>query len=282
VSGIALTLDAATASAEELGSLAASCLHLEIDTYPKPGLVSQVDTGSHADMTAAMLHASADLLQPYFAELATAGAQGAEMGRLRVIGIEAERAMLAATGGVNTYRGAIFGLGLLVAAAGFRSVWRGDRTLGGIVSRLWGDAILAGPVALRSHGSDAARRYGAGGARRQAADGFPTLYETGLLALASGACLSNGNEEAARVQCCFALIATLDDTNLLHRGGPEGLDFARRSAAEFIARGGVGRLDWRSEARAVHEAFVARNLSPGGSADLLAMSLFARALGETC
>ena len=269
-------------AAEDMAALAASCLHLEIDTYPKPGLVSPVDTGSHTDMDAAMLRASATLLQPYFAELAAAGAQGAEMGRLRIIGIEAERAMLAATDGVNTYRGAIFGLGLLVAAAGFRSVWRGDHLLGAIVSRLWGEAILAGPVPLRSHGSDAARRYGAGGARRQAANGFPALYKIGLPALAAGERLSNGQAEAARVQCCFALIASLDDTNLLHRGGPDGLDFARRSAAEFIARGGVGRPDWRAAARAVHQSFVARNLSPGGSADLLAMSLFARASGETC
>lgn len=277
-----IALEFGAGAAEDLGSLAASCLHLEIDTYPKPGLVSPVDTGSHADMDAAMLHASAELLKPYFAEMAAAGAQGAEMGRLRVIGIEAERAMLAATGGVNTYRGAIFGLGLLVAAAGFRSVWRGDRLLGGIVSRLWGDAILDGPVPLRSHGSDAARRYGVGGARRQAANGFPALYDIGLPALIAGERLSSGQAEAARVQCCFALIATLDDTNILHRGGPDGLEFARRSAAEFIARGGVGRVDWRAEARSVHEAFVERNLSPGGSADLLAMSLFARALGETC
>ena len=270
------------AAADDMGMLAAACLHLEIDTYPKPGLVSPVDTGSHRDMDAAMLHASADLLKPYFADLAAAGAQGAEMGRLRVIGIEAERAMLAATGGVNTYRGAIFGLGLLAAAAGFRSVWRGGRSLGEIVARLWGDAILAGPVSLRSHGSDAARRYGAGGARRQAADGFRALYDIGLPALIAGERLSGGHAEAARVQCCFALIAKLDDTNLLHRGGPGGLEFARRSAAEFIARGGVGRADWRTEARSVHEAFIERNLSPGGSADLLAMSLFARALGETC
>jgi len=280
MSGVAL--DFGTGAAAELGAIATACLHLEIDTYPKPGLVSPVDTGSHIDMDAAMLHASADVLKPYFADLAAAGAQGAEMGRLRVIGIEAERAMLETSGGVNTYRGAIFGLGLLVAAAGFRSVWRGDRLLGGIVSRLWGDAILAGPVSLRSHGADAARRFGAGGARRQAANGFPALYEVGLPALITGEKLASGNAEAARVQCTFALIATLDDTNLLHRRGQDGLDFARRSAAEFIARGGVGRVDWRSEARSVHEAFVERNLSPGGSADLLAMSLFARALGETC
>jgi triphosphoribosyl-dephospho-CoA synthase len=277
-----LSVEFSDGSAKELGSLASACLHLEIDTYPKPGLVSPVDSGSHSDMDAPMLHASADLLAPYFAELALAGAQGAEMSRLRVIGIAAERAMLEATGGVNTYRGAIFGLGLLVAAAGFRTVWRGDRLLGGIVTRLWGDAILNGPVPLRSHGALAGRKFGVGGARRQAAGGFPLVYQVGLPALVKGDQMARGNPEASRVQCCFALIAALDDTNLLHRGGQEGLEFARRTAAEFIARGGVSRTDWRSEARAVHEAFVARNLSPGGSADLLAMSLFARAVGETC
>jgi triphosphoribosyl-dephospho-CoA synthase len=190
--------------------------------------------------------------------------------------------MLAATGGVNTYRGAIFGLGLLTAAAGFRSAWQGDVTLGGIVARLWGEAIHAGPVLLHSHGMKAARQHGAGGARRQAADGFPLLYKIGMPALIEGERLSGGNAEASRVQCCFALIARLDDTNLLHRGGADGLAFARRQAAEFIARGGVGQPDWRNEARAVHDSFVERNLSPGGSADLLAMSLFTRAQGDPC
>ena len=279
---ITLALNTQIGIAEELALLASTCLHHEIDTYPKPGLVSPVDTGAHRDMTAAMLHASADLLMPFFAELAAAGAQGAEMRRLRIIGIEAERAMLEATGGVNTYRGAIFGLGLLAAAAGYRSASGDDERLGDIVARLWGGSILTGPTLSHSHGSEAARRYGAGGARWQAANGFPALYRIGLPALLAGEQLSHGHAEMARVQCCFALIAILDDTNLLHRGGQEGLDFARDSAAGFITRGGVGRAGWREEARAIHQAFVDRNLSPGGSADLLAMSLFAQALGETC
>src|SRR5262249_58196308 len=86
--------------------------------WPKPGLVSHVDSGSHTDMDAAMLQASAETLRPFFAELARAGQDGADMGRLRTIGLRAETAMLAVTGGVNTHRGAIFGLGLLCAAAG--------------------------------------------------------------------------------------------------------------------------------------------------------------------
>jgi len=90
----------------------------ELATWPKPGLVSHVDTGSHHDMDAAMLRRSVEALRPFLAELALAGSERADMSRLREIGLRAEAAMLTATGGVNTHRGAIFGLGLLCAAAG--------------------------------------------------------------------------------------------------------------------------------------------------------------------
>jgi len=80
--------------------------------------------------------------------------------------------------------------------------------------------------------------------------------------------------EAARVQACFALIASVEDTNILHRGGVQGLRFARQAAQSFLYGGGVARSDWRRRAAAVHLAFVERGLSPGGAADLLTMSLF--------
>ncbi len=82
------------------------------------------------------------------------------------------------------------------------------------------------------------------------------------------------DEEAARIQTCMTLIANVADTNLLHRGGPEGLRFAQASASVFLAAGGVASAGWRRRAVDIHHAFVARNLSPGGSADLLAMALF--------
>ncbi|WP_179403213.1 triphosphoribosyl-dephospho-CoA synthase MdcB [Burkholderia guangdongensis] len=273
-----------TALAERIAALAERSLLLEIDTYPKPGLVSQVDTGSHTDMDASTFARSAAALRPYFAELADAGARDAEMATLRKIGVRAEHAMLAATGGVNTHRGAIFGLGLLCAAAG--RLGGGVRampgasvepTLGAFVAHRWGADILTGPRASDSHGECARRRYGVGGARREAADGFPSVYRIALPALRRAA-REVGNmgddQEAARVDACFALIAALDDTNLLHRGGQDGLDFARASARAFIARGGVRAPDWRARAQALHRAFVARWLSPGGAADLLAMSVF--------
>ncbi|WP_430642555.1 triphosphoribosyl-dephospho-CoA synthase [Bradyrhizobium frederickii] len=77
-----------------------------------------------------------------------------------------------------------------------------------------------------------------------------------------------------RVETCMRLIAKVTDTNLLHRGGPEGLHFAQESASSFPAAGDFGSPGWRRRAADIHEAFVARNLSPGGSADLLAMALF--------
>ncbi|WP_431311010.1 triphosphoribosyl-dephospho-CoA synthase MdcB [Methylobacterium nigriterrae] len=263
-----------------IARIAVACLGEELETYPKPGLVSHVDSGSHADMDAGTFRASAAALEPWFSELARAGAAGAPMPALRRIGIAAEAAMRAATGGVNTHRGAIFGLGLLCAAAGGSACRPAgpDGSLGALVRARYADGILDGPVLLHAPGARARRRHGVGGAPAEAAAGFPTLYGVGLPALRRGRRLRPGDPEAARVEACLALVAHLEDTNLLHRGGPEGYAFARGAAARFIAEGGVGRADWRPRAEALHRAFVERNLSPGGAADLLAMTLFVGAV----
>ncbi len=262
--------------ARAIATLAVRSLELELEAWPKPGLVSLVDSGSHADMDAATFKRSAAAIAPYLTDLAAAGRIGSAMGRLRVIGLKAEAAMLLATRGVNTHRGAIFGLGLLCAAAGARSAGLAHprASLGAIVAQRWGAGIFDGPSPLHSHGTQARRAHGAGGARLEAGSGFPSLYEVGLPALREGRALGAGDEVAAQVQSCFALIATLEDTNLLHRGGADGLAFARSAAARFLRYGGVGHPDWRRRAEAVHRAFTARRLSPGGSADLLAMVIF--------
>ncbi|MDH2349228.1 triphosphoribosyl-dephospho-CoA synthase MdcB [Bradyrhizobium sp. SSUT112] len=259
-----------------IGAVAADCLVKELETWPKPGLVSHVDNGSHDDMDAGTFRRSAAAIRPYLQRLADAGALGCGMGRLRIIGLEAERAMFAATSGINTHRGAIFGLGLLCAAAGAKAGGLVDPVLplGDVVARLWGDSILDGPVLLHSHGSVARRRFRAGGARIEAARGFPSVYGIGLPALRRAVPGLPENMEAARVEACFALIASVEDTNLLHRGGLDGLRFAHVAARSFIDAGGVRAPGWRPRAQSIHESFVVRRLSPGGSADLLAMTLF--------
>ena len=235
------------------------------------------DNGSHTDMDAAMFRRSAAAIRPFFRELVVAGACNAEMAALRRIGLRGERAMLAATRGVNTHRGAIFGLGLLCAAAGLRASGHGDVNvpLGWLVAARWGRDIVGGPRLPDSHGELASRRYGAGGARREASLGFPSVYEVGLPALRGALRATGGDAPAARVQACFALIAILEDTNLLHRGGADGLRYARQCAQRFLDAGGVRQPHWQARAEAVHHAFVERRLSPGGTADVLAMSVFA-------
>ncbi len=260
-----------------VAACARASLLAELNTWPKPGLVSHVDQGSHSDMDAASFEASAAAIEPFFARLTEAGAAGAAMPELRSIGIAAERAMLTATGGINTHRGAIFGLGLVCAAAGM--AWSGRRPhwraaeLGQSIHQQWGRSILSGPIPLRSHGTEALRQFGAGGARAQAASGFPHVLETALPALRLARRSATGDVEAARVQAFFALLAVVDDTNLLHRGGTEGLRFAQQAALGFLSDGGVANPGWRGKAAMVHQAFVVRGLSPGGCADLLAVSL---------
>ncbi len=271
--------------AAHVAACARTSLLAELHTWPKPGLVSHVDQGSHLDMDVATFEVSAAAIEPFFARLTEAGAAGAAMPELRSIGVAAELAMLAATGGINTHRGAIFGLGLVCAAAGAAAgvAWSGQpqwraAVLGETVRQRWGCTILRGPIPLRSHGSEALRRFGAGGARAQAAAGFPDVLEVALPALRLARQTVLDDPQAARVQAFFTLLATVDDTNLLHRGGAEGLCFAQQAAQGFLGAGGVTQPNWRDEAAAVHHAFVTRRLSPGGCADLLAIALLLDAL----
>jgi triphosphoribosyl-dephospho-CoA synthase len=270
--------------ADQVADAAKAALLEELETWPKPGLVSHVDSGSHTDMDANTLRASATAITPFYYQLTVAGAAESGMNRLREIGLEAERAMLAATSGVNTHRGAIFSLGLLCAAAGAtwsptrsQSHWRA-KLLGATVRRRWGHAIMSGPIPLHSHGTNALLKFGAGGARAQAAAGFPHAIEIGLPALRLGRRLAPKDAEAARVQGFFAILASMEDTNLLHRGGAVGLHYAQEAAIRFLEQGGIEHADWRERAVAVHRAFVVRRLSPGGCADVLAVTLFLDAL----
>lgn len=277
-------------AAARIGRLAVRCLYREVALAPKPGLVTSADAGSHADMDFHTFMRSLAALRPYFPAIAARGAEAPAFAPLQRLGIEAEATMLAATGGINTHRGAIFNLGLLCAAAGLALVG-GQETeaeaVCGLVTEYWGESILAGLAPGReaaSHGLAVARRYGSGGARREAANGFPAARRIGLPAYRC-ALAARGDHDLAAVQSLFALMAEVEDTNLLWRGGPAGLDYGRRAAADFLAAGGVLATGWRHEAEAIHRRFVERRLSPGGSADLLGVTLFLDALeraGRPC
>ena len=263
--------------AGRIGRAAIAALYDELALYPKPGLVSLVDSGSHHDMAAGTFMRSLFALRHYFVAIAALGAQDAPFADLERLGRDAEQRMLQATAGINTHRGAVFSLGLLCAAAGRL----GASAIAGrpisapalrqTLLQAWGPALdqRRRRPELPSNGQAAARRHGLRSAGDEAALGFPVLFEVTLPALR--AALAAGlDARSARLQALFHTLVALDDTNLVHRGGLASLHFARLAAADFLAAGGAGRPDGLAHAQAIHREFVARNLSPGGAADLLA------------
>ncbi|WP_421574952.1 triphosphoribosyl-dephospho-CoA synthase MdcB [Stenotrophomonas maltophilia] len=266
-----------TAAAHRLARMAITSLHAELACAPKPGLVTPWSRGSHNDMDAATFLRSLFALRGYFVAVAAAGAHNVPFDHLRMLGIEAETAMLRATGGINTHRGAIFSLGLLVAAsARLRHVEHAAPPATAVchaVRGYWASALLAAPLNSASPGQRARQRHGVPGVREQAAQGFPLLREVALPTL-QATLHATADRQAAMVQTLMSLVAVTTDLNLLHRGGERGLAFAQQQARRFLAEGGALEPGWRARLGPVCDAFKARRLSPGGSADLLACAWF--------
>lgn len=274
------------APAAAIGRAPTLALYDELALAPKPGLVSFADSGSHDDMDAHTFMRSLFALRRCFVRMAELGAAQSPFAALERCGIEAEARMHAATGGVNTHRGAIFVLGLLCAAVAAVNV-SGDRSaqrpsaaaVRTALQRHWGAALQARcqrPPSLP--GAIAARRHGLRSASQEAALGFPVLFEVALPAWVR-ARAQGLSDPALRLQVFFTILATLDDSNLAHRGGLPGLHFARQQADAFLASGGAARADAQSHAWSIHRAFVARRLSPGGCADMLSAACLLQRLG---
>ncbi|MDB5934285.1 MAG: putative 2-(5-triphosphoribosyl)-3-dephosphocoenzyme-A synthase [Massilia sp.] len=266
----------------ETARIAVRCLYTELTLYPKPGLVSRVDNGSHTDMTAVTFMRSMFALRHYFALICAAGIDDAPFAVLKQLGIEAEARMLTATGGINTHRGAIFSLGMLCAAIGrarAQGVALSADALRAVMLIRWGEELTAHtrPAATDSHGLQVADKHAASGAREEGALGLPSVFEVGLPALRRTLAAGRGMHHA-RIDALFALMAHVSDTNVYHRGGSEGAATVKREAANFIALGGTAHPQWHDYALDCHRILVGQKLSPGGAADLLAATCMVHAV----
>ncbi len=260
-------------TSRQIGKWAVVSLYNEVALYPKPGLVSFVDSGSHNDMDGQTFMRSLFALRHYFCDMVQMGQDGADFLALERCGVGAEQKMLQATGGVNTHRGAIFSLGLLCAAAGAALRQTGQvfpQTVRNHLTQCWGSALAQ--RAQRTSvlpGGVAAHRFGLRSASQEASLGFPVLFETTYPALSSA--LARGlDHRAARLEALLCTVAVMDDCNLAHRGGLDGLRFAQQQAQMFVASGGMAQHQALVKLQAMHQAFVACRLSPGGAADMLA------------
>ncbi len=265
--------------AEHIAQLACRALLTEACTTPKPGLVDRRNAGSHKDMDLFTFMAGAPALQPYFVACARAGMAGKDqppirtMDALRPLGRLAEGAMLKATGGVNTHKGAVFTLGVLCAALGRLDVSERrepDAVLAaaaaiaaGITARDFG-GVTAGTA--RTHGEMLYALHGITGARGQLEAGLPSVKLHGLPALE--AALGGGcTLEQAGCMALLHLIANTQDTALIARGGLEGQQQAADKVKALLAQ---HPMPGNAAIEDLDEWFISRNLSPGGCADLLA------------
>jgi triphosphoribosyl-dephospho-CoA synthase len=269
-------------AAQAIGRAATLALHDELALSPKPGLVTLIDTGSHDDMDAHTFMRSLFALRGYYVRIAGLGAVNAPFEDLERCGIEAEARMLEATGGINTHRGAIFTLGLLCAAAG-AAAGAGRRptpeVLRHTLLQRWGEALAVRATRPSTlPGGIAARRHGLRSASAEAALGFPVLFDTTLPAL-QAATQRGLSPHHALLDTLFHVIAVMDDSNLAHRGGLEGLRHAQHAASGFLAAGGAARPGGVAAAFDIGRDFVNRRLSPGGAADTLAAACFIARLG---
>lgn len=245
-----------------VADLAERALRLELDTTPKPGLVDRRDNGAHKDMDYALMSKSISALRPYLTRLAVESAKDIDPAKIKEIGIEAEKAMLKATGGVNTHKGALFCIGLSVAAASCLACSTGAVEAYSF-KELVSHAASEIPSARGTHGAEVKRSFKAVGALENARAAYPELFADWLPYYRS--------LEGDPFRCHKTLLhimTTLDDTNILHRRGAEGLAHAEAEAARLLEDFSESGLS------SLNKDFIRENISPGGSADMLSLTIF--------
>ncbi|MGE4276706.1 MAG: citrate lyase holo-[acyl-carrier protein] synthase [Lawsonibacter sp.] len=241
-----------------LADLAVNALLDEARLTPKPGLVDGRNNGAHGDMDLHLMEISAHCLRPFFLQAVQLGMEHPDcMPRLQTAGIAAEQTMLSVTGGVNTHKGALFTLGLFCAALGSSLMGYGELFL--LVSEL-AKAAKVYPH-TDTHGDRVRRKHAGVGARAEAISGFPNV-RFGVELLRDG---------SSPLTVLLSLMAQVEDSNLLWRGGPQGLAFVRKRARDILSQPEELR---EALTLAFDDSCIRRNLSPGGSADLLSAALF--------
>jgi len=256
-----------------IGNLAVRALKLEAGATPKPGLVDRENNGAHKDMDYPMFLASSEVLRQCFEDCAAAGMAGAGADDYRAIGLAGEKAMYETTNHVNTHKGLIFSMGILCGALGDLSSRTADfdeADVQRLCARL-ASQLLSKDAAKDTHGLDVLEKTGVSGIRGEALSGFESAFGLGLTTLRES--VEEGYDlEPAMVRTLLALMANTEDSNVVHRGGEKGLRFVKEHAAAMFSHVDLRREADMEMVRAFDEICIEKNLSPGGSADLLALT----------
>lgn len=262
-------------AADTLAYTAHFALIRELRTTPKPGLVDEANNGAHPDMDIPLFEKSAASLVPYFRQAVLSGIAGAGMETLKALGLDAERDMFSVTGGVNTHKGIIYSMGLLLYGMGLALETGSDaREAAAELARTDAAARLKDTARLAgTNGGAVYAKTGAKGAIGEAAEGFPHAAAcAGQLRHYA----SVGSSAPGALALCDTM-AVLSDTNVLHRGGEEGLAFVQAEAERISSLPVSERVAALTE---LDYELIRRNLSPGGAADILALAYLLNAWKE--
>lgn len=275
-----------------LTTQATKALLYEVSTTAKPGLVDRYSQGSHTDMDFFSFLSSSAALSYYWKDIAEIAYtwDGKErektLVKIRRVGIKMENAMLCSTDFANTQKGAIFIMGFTVFACAYllnKSSILKDNDIRSIISYLNKDIVkneLKPTTGLSSHGEKVYFKYGAklgGGIRQEMEDGLPIIFEHSLPYLNSLGEIDNSEETWNEVlkNVLLEIISVNDDTNILYRSNAEILTETKELAT--ICKNSKGELKLTKYNELI--AFCAKhNISPGGSADLLAVTFFIHSL----
>lgn len=246
-----------------IAHLATRALQAELDTTPKPGLVDKRDNGAHRDMDHALMLRSIRTLHPYFIRLAQLGCSSPQPPHDDIvrIGIEAERAMFEATGGVNTYKGALFSMGLAVIAAGGAALCHNTNAMSSSIAAL----ASRFPVIKGTHGSEAKTKACLKGALDNARDGYRMLFEAWLPFYET--CVESADPYALH-KTLLRIMCDLDDTNIVYRTSLATMLQVKEESKQLLQSFSIMGLE------TMNSKFMRCNISPGGSADMLSLVVF--------
>lgn len=262
-----------------IAHLATQALQAELDTTPKPGLVDKDYNGAHRDMDYALMQRSIDTLHPYFVQLALLGCADAlpTHTSIRDIGIEAEKAMLSATNGVNTHKGALFSMGLAVVAAAHEENTDSLQTTIKALAACFPDTngTHGSKAKLLSKGTTAIK-----GALDNAREGYEMLFAEWLPFY-----IERRKEHDAYTlhKTLLRIMCDLDDTNVIYRTDLATAEKVKQEARALLDSFSKAHTAEDKEKRIAAELlalkdmdkrYTARNISPGGAADMLSLTIF--------
>ncbi|UQS83167.1 triphosphoribosyl-dephospho-CoA synthase [Bombilactobacillus thymidiniphilus] len=268
-----------------LAQMAQKALLYEVVVHPKPGLVDPVDTGSHTDMDIFTFLDSTVSLLPYFQQASQLGASfvgdklPALFQQLRVLGRQAEKTMFAATHNINTHKGAIFSLGIAIGATSF--CWQHEKrdlptiqaTIQGMLVNLIRDDLGAAisKKSPQTAGEQQFVQYGLLGIRGQAQAGFPVVIEQALPFLRQ----SHGTTNTRLLDTLMLILQYTDDSNLIKRAHSQQImPWARQQAQRYFDLGGANTRSGMAFLHKLNQKFIRYNLSLGGCADLLILTIY--------